>query len=76
MREGSGLVRYAREFPNRYFDVGASDMPLRADELRSAGLMQFHAVNLRVLSGRRSAHESALSAHGQPRGHCPVIAMA
>ena len=25
MREGSGLVRYAKEFPNRYFDVGIAE---------------------------------------------------
>lgn len=25
MREGSGLVRFAREFPNRYFDVGIAE---------------------------------------------------
>ena len=25
MREGSGLVRYAREFKNRYFDVGIAE---------------------------------------------------
>ena len=27
MREGSGLVRFSRQYPDRYFDVGIAEQP-------------------------------------------------
>ena len=55
MREGSGLVRFSQEYPDRYFDVGIAEQHavtfrggpgLRRHEARSSHLFNLSATGL------------------------------
>ena len=76
MREGSGLVRFSQEFPDRYFDVGIAEQHAvtfaagLACEGHAAGrrdLLDVPAARVRPADPRRRAAEPAGGVRDRPR---------